>query len=99
MADSETSLLFSKSDKQFVQEVTVTFLYYAQAVDTKMLTALGSIATQQEKPTENTIQKSKQFLDYDATHPDAIVSYHARDTVLAGNSDASYLYKLKAISR
>ena len=37
-----------------------------------MLTALGSIAKQQANPTENTIQKVKQLLDYATTHPDAI---------------------------
>ena len=37
-----------------------------------MLTALGSIAKQQANPTENTIRKVKQLLDYATTHPDAI---------------------------
>ena len=43
--------------------------------------------------------KVKQFLDYAATHPDAIITYHASDMVLAGHSDASYLSKTKAHSR
>ena len=45
--DDDDSPLLSKADKKFVQEVTGTFLYYARAVDLTMLTALGSIATQQ----------------------------------------------------
>ena len=57
-----------------MQEVTGTFLYYARAINTTMLTALGSIAKQQANPTENTIQKVKQSLDYATTFPDAIVS-------------------------
>jgi len=60
-----------------------------------MLTTLGSIATQQVNPAENTTQKVKQFLDYATTHPDAIVSYHASNTVIAGHSDAFYLSKSK----
>ena len=60
--------------KTFAQEVTGTFLYYARSVNTTILTVLISIATQQANPTDNTIQKVKQFLDYDTTHPDTIVS-------------------------
>jgi hypothetical protein len=98
-ADSDTSPLLNKADKKFVQEVTGTFLYYARAVDATMLTALGSIATQQANPTENTMTKVQQFLDYAATHPDAIVTYRASDMILAGHSDASYLSETKARSR
>ena len=44
-----------------------------------MLTALGTIATQQDAP----------------THPDAIITLHASDMVLAGHSDASHLSESK----
>ena len=98
-ADDDDSPLLSKADKTFIQEVTGTFLYYARAVDSTMLAALGSIATQQANPTENTMKKIRQFLDYAATHPDAIVTYRASDMVLAGHSDASYLSETKARSR
>jgi hypothetical protein len=64
-----------------------------------MLTALGSLATQQANPTVNTMIKVRQFLDYAATHPDAIVPYHTSDMVLAGHSNASYLLESKARSR
>jgi hypothetical protein len=63
-----------------------------------MLAALGSIATQQANPTENTMKKVRQFLDYASTHPDAIVMYHASDMVLMGHSNVSYLSKSKARS-
>ena len=45
------------------------------------------------------MKKVKQFLDYAATHPDAIITYHASNMVLAGHSDASYLSETKACSR
>ena len=35
--------------------------------------------------------KATQFLDYAATHLDAIVTYHTSNMVLVGHSDASYL--------
>ena len=40
-----------------------------------------------------------QFLDYVATHPDAIVTYYASDMVLAVHSDESYLSESNARSR
>ena len=48
----------SKSDKKFFQEVVGVFLYYARAVDLTMLAALGSLASEQASPTENTMKKS-----------------------------------------
>ena len=56
-----------------------------------MLPALGLLATQQAAPTENTMTLAKQFLNYVANHPDAIITYHASDMVLSAHSDASYL--------
>ncbi len=64
-----------------------------------MLTALGSIATQQANPTKNTMIKVKQFPDYVFTHPNAIVAYQASDMVLVAHSDASYLSEANACSR
>ncbi len=81
--DTDTSALLPNKDKRFIQEVINTFLYYAQCVCSTMLAALGSIATQQANPTENRMKKVRQFLDYASTHPDAIVTYHASDMVLA----------------
>jgi hypothetical protein len=92
--DTDTSALLPQKDKKFIQKVIGTFLYYAQCVDSTMLVALGSIATQQANPTENTMKKVRQFLDYASTHPDAIVTYHTSDTSLnqrhaAGQVDIS----------
>ena len=80
----------------YVQEVIGTFLYYARCVDSSMLPALGMLATQQATPTKNTMKKIKQFLDYASTNPDAVVTYHASNMVLAGHSDASYLSESRA---
>ena len=41
----------------------------------------------------------KLLLDYAATHPDAIITYHASAMVLTGHSNASYLSEAKSISR
>jgi hypothetical protein len=76
-----------------------TFLYYGRAVDSTMLTALSAIASAQAEPTEETMTCCKQFLDYAATHQDAILTYKASDMVLVVHSDVSYLSKPKARSR
>jgi hypothetical protein len=96
---TETSAPVSKEETMYIQEVIRTFLYYAPCVDSTMLTALGLLATQQANPTTNTMKQIKQFLDYAATHLDAIVTYHASDMVLARHSNASYLSKSNARSR
>ena len=47
------------------------------------------------------MRKTLKFLDYVATHPDAILTFSARNTdmVLNVHSDASYLTEHKARSR
>ena len=92
------SLPLNKQDKTFVQEVIGVLLYYARAVDCTMLPALGSLATQQANPMQHTLAKVHQLLDYAATHPDAMITYHASDMVLAAHSNASYLSESKACS-
>ncbi len=61
-----------------------------------MLPALETLATRQAMPTKNTMKKIKQFLDYASTNSDAIVTYHASNMVLAGQSNAMYLSKSNA---
>jgi hypothetical protein len=64
-----------------------------------MLVALSAIAAEQGSPTQQTLRKVEQFLDYAATNPEAVVTYKASDMVLAIHSDASYLSEPKARSR
>jgi hypothetical protein len=78
--DEDTSPLLSKEDKKFIQEVTGTFLFYARAVDATMLVALGSLASEQANPTQRTMEKCKQLLDYAATQEDAVITYAVKVT-------------------
>jgi hypothetical protein len=88
-----------KAGKKFIQEVTGVFLFLARAVDGTMLTPLSALASEQASPTELTMEKCLQFLDYAATQDDAILTYKASDMILAIHSDASYLSEPKARSR
>jgi hypothetical protein len=90
---------WTKKGKKCIQEVIGTFLYYARCVDSTMLPALGSLATQQANPTQKTKKLVHQLLDYAATHPNAIITYQARDMVLTVHSNASYLLETNAHSR
>jgi hypothetical protein len=80
-----------------IQEVVGVLLYYARAVDSTMLVALGTIASAAKSA--DTAQAITQLLNYCATHPDAIVRFHASDMVLHVHSDASYLSEAHARSR
>jgi len=88
-----------KNEAKFIQEVTGVFLYLARAVDSTMLTPLSALAAEQSNPTEETMKKCKQFLDYAASQEEAVLTYVASDMVLAIHSDASYLSERNARSR
>ena len=94
----DTSPPLNKEAKRFIQEVTGTFLYYARAIDSTMLTALSALASEQAHPMEATMRKCKQFLDYAASQEDAVVTYKTSDMKLAVHSDTSYLSEPKARS-
>ena len=96
---TDTSEALSPAEQLRIQQITGTFLYYARAVDPTMHVALGTIASQQSKATEATLAKIVHFLDYAATHPDAVIRYRASDMILKQHSDASYLSEEEARSR
>lgn len=63
-----------------------------------MLTALSALVSEQAKPTEKTMKRCKQFLDYVASQDEAAITFHVSNMILAGHRD-SYLSELKARSR
>ncbi len=65
----------------------------------KILMALNVIATEQANSTECTMECVHQFLDYMATHPDAVIIFRMSDMILNIHSDASYLSAGRACSR
>ena len=93
--EANTSAKLNTANKLFIQQVTGIFLYYAQAVDATMLVALSAIASDQSAPTKETMTKTLQFLDYVATHPDAILMFSASSMVLNVHSNKLYLTKQK----
>jgi hypothetical protein len=99
-AAPDTTPAINVTNTKHLQEVLGTLLYYARAVDSTMLTAIGELATQQSTGTKHTMEALTQLLNYAATNPEATVRYTASDMLLAvGESDASYLSVSKARSR
>ena len=88
--------LLSSDDKTKLQAITGALLYYAQAVDNKILVALGSIATQTHAPTKKTADIVNHLLNYLATYSNDGIIYQKSHMQLATHSDAGYLNKAKA---
>ena len=97
LPDDATAL--DVTDKRRILEVLGTLLFYARAIDSTLLTAIGELATEQSEGTKTTMDKLSQLLNYCATHPNATVRFTASDMILAVESDASYLSVIKARSR
>ena len=95
----DTSPLLDKKGKKYVQSILGSLLYYARAVDPTMLVALNELSAEQANPTQNTLPKITQLLNYAATYPNAILRFHASDMILHADSDAAYLVMPKARSR
>jgi len=92
------SLALSKEHTKYIQAVMGTLLYNARAVNSPILTSLSSIATEQAKPTKETMIIVKQLLDYCSTQEEAIITYNASKMILVVHSDAGYANKKKSQS-
>jgi hypothetical protein len=96
-APNDDSPLLNAEGVTRIQEIIGVLLYYARAVDNTLLVALGSLASAPKS--EATAEAIVQLLNYCATHPDAVIRFHASDMVLHVHSDASYLSEAHARSR
>ena len=68
MTNLDLSKLMTKTQTQFLQQVTGKFLYYARAVDCTMFHALNDLATQTHSGTQKTMKAVKHFLNYCASN-------------------------------
>ena len=81
-----------------VRQVIGVLLFYARAVDNTLLKALNTLGSQQSTATVETAKSITWILNYCATHPDAVVQFHASDMILTFDTDASYMSEPKARS-
>jgi len=99
LAEYDDSPAVGKDGQTDIQKVNGKFLWYGRAVDPTTLVPLSALASQQSKPTQNTMNKSQHFLDYMATQEPAVLTYRKSDMILAVHSDAGYLNEQNARSR
>ena len=95
----DNSNALSIPETKWIQSAIGSLLYYARAIDSTMLPALGQIAASQANPTENTKKAIKRLLDYANTYSNGTVRFHKSDMQLVVDSDAAYLVLPKARSR
>jgi hypothetical protein len=97
--DTDTSPPLDDAGVKRVQGIVGSLLYYARAVDNKLLATLSTISSQQARATENTAKAVTQLLDYVATYPADGTTYRASDMILSAHSDASFLTEPGSRSR
>jgi hypothetical protein len=82
-----------------IQEIVGSLLYYARAVDNKLLVALSAIAARQSCATVATEQAVHLLLDYVATYPADGIVYRSSDMILCAHADAGFLNESNSRSR
>jgi hypothetical protein len=65
-----TSPALSDKDVNKLQQLTVTLLYYARAVDPTLIMPIHVLASEQSKATSDTADKVIKLLNYCSTHPE-----------------------------
>jgi hypothetical protein len=95
----DTSPSLTQPEKSLIQQIIGVFLFYSRSVDSTMLTALNKLALTQAHGTQTVLDAADRFLQYAASYPDAVLTFHASSLHLAAHSDASYLSESNARSR
>jgi hypothetical protein len=90
---------FSTEGVKRVQGIIGACLYYARAVDNKLLTTLSTLSSQQATATEATNVAMNQLLDYLATYSDNGTTYHASDMILCAHTNAGFHNESKGHSQ
>jgi hypothetical protein len=96
--DKTSRPTLSDKDVNKLQQLTGTLLYYARAIDPKLIMPINVLASEQSNATEVTADKVIKLLNYCNTHPEK-KRYHASDMIWHIHSDAYYLSENEAKSR
>ena len=79
-----------------IQGIVGSLLYYARAVNNKLLVSLSTIGSQQAAATANTIKAINQLLNYVATYPDNGTTFQTSHMILTAHYyDAIFLNETK----
>ena len=88
--EDDTSQPMDSQGTKRVQGIFGTLLYYARAMDNKLLVGLSSISSQQASTTQCTSEAIDQILDYCTTYPADVILYRSSDMFLCTYSDAGF---------
>jgi hypothetical protein len=89
--------LFTDGVKR-IQGIIGALLYYACAVDNKLLATLSTLSSQQATATEATDVAMNQLLNYLTMYPDNGTTYRASDMILCTHNNAGFHNKSKGRS-
>jgi hypothetical protein len=96
---ADASERLDKHRKHRIQEILGSLLYYARAVDNKLLVALSAITAHQSYATIATEHAVHLLLDYAATYPADGIVYRSSDMILCTHVDAGFLNETNSRSR
>jgi hypothetical protein len=96
---ADTSSPLDDAGVKRVQRIVGVLLYYARAVDPKLLVPLSAIGAQQASATEQTAAAVTQLLDFVATYPADGIVYRASAMTLCAHSDAGFANESRSRSR
>ena len=91
LSDKAPAEELDENSHKRLQKIVGKFLYYARAIGPTMLMALNYLSEVQTNPTIDTAKQISQFLNYLATHPDAVTEYRRSGMILHIYSGASYI--------
>ena len=97
--EDDTSPPLDRQGTKGVQGIVGALLYYARAMDNKLLVGLSAIGSQQASATQRTNETINQILDYCATYPSDGILYRSSDMVLCAHFDAGFHNEGKGRSR
>ena len=88
--ENDTSPHLYNQGRKRIQFIVGALLYYARAVEKKLLSGLSSIGSQNAAATECTKESINQILEYCATYPANGILYRSSNMVLCAHSDAGF---------
>jgi hypothetical protein len=98
-SEVDASEILDKHRKRRIQEIVGLLLYYAGAVDNKLLVALSATVARQAYATVATEQAVHLLLDYVATYLADGIVYRSSDMILCAHPDAGFLNETNSRSR
>jgi hypothetical protein len=89
----------SASQQKLLQRIIGKLLFYSRMVDPTIAVAVNRLASQQAKPTINTMIDMNQLIQYVLWHPSPQITFTPSNMQLVIHSDASHHSEPKARSR